>query len=186
LAGVTRLFGWRKLKDRGGRISAPRLNGFATAAEAGMLMFHLERVMPASKLGAVEEPEVPLERLQEEVHHRVEHGGANWISGVALSAAILAVLGAIAALVSGDRANEAMMKPIESADQWAFYQAKGIKAAVLDGKVSLTGAVGEADRAKATKYSEQQNDIEKEARSKDNEVKDVIGCVFLVLASVQH
>ena len=115
-------------------------------------MFHLEPVTPDSKLGAVEEAEVPLEHLQEEIHHRVEHGGANWISGVALSAAILAVLGAIAALLSGDRANEAMIKQIESADQWAFYQAKGIKAAVLDAKVSLTGAVGEADRAKATKF----------------------------------
>jgi hypothetical protein len=65
-----------------------------------------------------------------------------------------------------------MMKQIESADQWAFYQAKGIKAAVLDAKVSLTGAVGEADRAKATKYSEQQNDIEKEACSKENAAKE--------------
>jgi hypothetical protein len=103
LAGVTHLFGWRKLKDGGGRISAPRLNGFATATEAGMLMFHLERVMPASKLGAVEEAEVPLEDLQEAIHHHVEHGGENWISGVGLSAAILAALGAIAALLSGAR-----------------------------------------------------------------------------------
>ena len=136
-----------------------------------MLMFHLERVMPASKLGAVEEPEVPLEHLQEEVHHRVEHGGANWISGVALSAAIFAVLGAIAALVSGDRANEAMMKPIESADQWAFYQAKGIKAAVLDAKMSLTSSTSDADREKAAKYSEEQSEIQKEAREKETEAK---------------
>lgn len=135
-------------------------------------MFHLERVKRDSKLGAVEEAEVPLEHLHEDIQHHVEHGGENWISGVALSAAILAVLAAIAALLSGDRANEAMMSQIESADQWAFYQAKGIKAAVLDAKLSLAGAAGEADREKATKYSEQQNEIEKEARSKEREAKE--------------
>ena len=49
----------------------------------------------------MEEAEIPLEHLQEEIHHHAEHGGAPWISWVALSTAILAVLAAIAGLLPG-------------------------------------------------------------------------------------
>ena len=84
----------------------------------------------------MEEAEVPLEHLQEHVHHSAEHGGAAWISWVALSTAILAVLAAIAGLLSGKHVNEAMMNQIEASDQWSYYQAKSIKAAVLDAKIA--------------------------------------------------
>ena len=123
------------------------------------------------RLSVMEEAEVPLEHLHEHIHHRAEHGGEKWISWVALSTTVLAVLAAIAALLSGNRANEAIMKQIESADQWAFYQAKGIKVAVLDAKMSLTSSTSDADREKAAKYSEEQNEIQKEAREKEAEAK---------------
>lgn len=119
----------------------------------------------------MEEAEVPLEGLHEEIHHRAEHGGEKWISWVALSTAILAVLAAIAGLLSGMHANEAMMSQIESSDQWAFYQAKGIKAAVLDAKMSLSGAATEEDRTKSERYQEEQKEIQKEANEKQNEAK---------------
>src|SRR5256886_9622862 len=119
----------------------------------------------------MEEAEVPLEHLHEQIHHDAEHGGASWISGVALSTAILAVLAAITGLLSGKHANEAMMSQIESADKWAYYQAKGIKASVLDAKMSLSGTATEQDRAKAERYQEEQNEIQKEAREKESEAK---------------
>jgi hypothetical protein len=119
----------------------------------------------------MEEAEVPLEQLHEQTHHAAEHGGAPWISWVALSTAILAVFAAIAGLLSGKHANEAMMAQIESSDQWAFYQAKGIKAAVLDAKMTLSGTVNEQDRAKAAKYQEEQAEIQKEAQAKEGEAK---------------
>jgi hypothetical protein len=119
----------------------------------------------------MEEAEVPLEHLHEEVQHHAEHGGEKWVSWVALSTAILAVLAAIAGLLSGSHANEAMMKQIESADQWAFYQAKGIKAAVLDAKMGLTDSTNDADREKAAKYADEQSEIQKEAREKEGEAK---------------
>src|SRR5437773_12547315 len=75
----------------------------------------------------MEEAEVPLEHLHEEIHHSAEHGGENWISWVALSTAILAVLAAIAGLLSGKHANEAMMSQIEASDQWGYYQARASK-----------------------------------------------------------
>ncbi len=113
--------------------------GSAIFRAHGALRFDLEGVDVDLKLERMEEAEVPLENLHEEIHHRAEHGGEPWISWVALSTAILAVLAAIAGLLSGMHANEAMMSQIESSDQWAYYQAKGIKAAVLDAKMSLGG-----------------------------------------------
>src|ERR1700694_3425222 len=103
----------------------------------------------------MEEAEVPLEDLQEHVHHTAEHSGESWISWVALSTAILAVLAAIAGLLSGKHANEAMMSQIEVSDQWAYYQAKSIKASVLDTKMALVAAPDEKDREKAARYEEE-------------------------------
>ena len=118
----------------------------------------------------MEEAEVPLEHLHEEIHHRAEHASVPWISWVALSTAILAVLAAVAGLLSGSRANEAMMSQIESSDQWAYYQAKGIKAAVLETKLSLGGA-STAEQEKARKYADEQSEIQEEAQQKQAEAK---------------
>src|SRR5881628_1323365 len=100
----------------------------------------------------MEEAEVPLEHLHEEVHDSAEHSGENWISWVALTTAILAVLAAIAALLSGKHANEAMMSQIEASDQWGYYQAKSIKASVLNAKMTLTATASEKDKEKAAQY----------------------------------
>src|SRR3954449_5385541 len=97
----------------------------------------------------MEEAEVPLEPVHEQVHHAAEHSRERWISWVALSTAILAALAAIAGLLSGQRANEAMISQIDAADQWSYYQAKGIKAAVLDAKMTLAVAPNEQDRIRA-------------------------------------
>jgi Domain of unknown function (DUF4337) len=119
----------------------------------------------------MEEAEVPLEHLHEEIHHHAEHGGAPWISWVALSTAILAVLAAIAGLLSGKHANEAMMSQIEASDQWSYYQAKSIKASVLDAKMTLTETASEKDKEKAAQYQEEQAEIKKEAEHKETEAK---------------
>src|SRR5438874_7397814 len=114
----------------------------------------------------MEEAEVPLEHLQEHVHHSAEHSGAVWISWVALSTAILAVLAAIAGLLSGRHVNEAMMNQIEASDQWSFYQAKSIKASVLDAKMSLAGTPNESDQSKLDRYEKEQEEIKSEAERK--------------------
>jgi hypothetical protein len=119
----------------------------------------------------MEEAEVPLEHLHEHVHETVEHSTEKWISWVALSTAVLAVLAAITGLLSGKHANEAMMSQIQASDQWSYYQAKSIKAAVLDAKISLANAADEKDRAKAAKYEEEQAEIKSEAERKEIEAK---------------
>jgi predicted cobalt transporter CbtA len=119
----------------------------------------------------MEEAEVPLEQLQEEIHHHAEDGGAPWISWVALSTAILAVLAAIAGLLSGSHANEAMMSQIKSSDQWLYYQAKSIKAAILDAKTTLASEATDRDKEKAAQYQKEQVDIKREAEQKEEEAR---------------
>src|SRR5437763_9386809 len=129
----------------------------------GRCRFCLEREDVDLRVDRMEEAEVPLENLHEEIHHRAEHGGERWISWVALSTAILAVLAAIAGLLSGKHANEAMMSQIEASDQWGYYQAKSIKASVLDAKMALATAPNEADAAKRERYEKEQEEIKTEA-----------------------
>src|SRR3954465_1597584 len=105
----------------------------------------------------MEEAEIPLEGLHEHIEHGAKHG-ASWVSWVALSTAVLAVLAAVSGLLSGSRVNEAMMNQIEASDKWAYYQAKGIKSAVLDAKMSLSGQANDADKEKIVRYQEEQDD----------------------------
>ena len=118
----------------------------------------------------MEEAEVPLEHLHEQTHETAKHSGERWISWVALSTAILAVLAAIASLLSGEHANEAMMSQIEAADQWSYYQSKSIKVAVLDAKAAFSGAEG-AEQSKRTRYAEEQEQIKSEAEQKQAAAK---------------
>src|SRR3984957_20238142 len=83
----------------------------------------------------MEDPEVPTEHLHEEIHHHAEHTREKWVLGVALSSALLAGLAAVSSLLAGHHANEAMIEQIQSSDNWAFYQAKGIKSALLGSKI---------------------------------------------------
>ena len=119
----------------------------------------------------MEEAEIPMEHLHEQIHERAEHETAQWISWVALSTAILAVLAAIAGLISGSHANEAMMSQIDASDQWGFYQAKSIKAALLEVKTSLSSAMVAADKEKVTSYQKEEAEIKAEAERKQAESK---------------
>jgi hypothetical protein len=121
-----------------------------------------------------EEIEVPTEHLHEALHEEAEghggHGGhgPGWISKVALSAAVLAVTAAVAALLAGHHANEAMLEQMQATDQWAYYQAKGIKGSLVENKLDILAAVGkepkEDDRKKIERYKEEQKEIEDKAK----------------------
>jgi hypothetical protein len=120
----------------------------------------------------MEEIEDPTERLQEEIHEQAHHARERWISGVALSSALLAGFAAVTALLAGHHANEAMVEQIHASDQWSYYQAKGIKAAVLSNKLDLLKAFGKPvsakDEDKIAEYKEQQEEISKEAKEKEH------------------
>lgn len=117
-----------------------------------------------------EEIEVPTEHLHEDMEYEAHHSGEKWIVFVALSSALLAVFAATSALLAGHHANEAMIEQIQSSDQWAFYQAKGTKAAILESKMELLGSLGkevsEKDRERLKDYKVEQNEIRDKAKEK--------------------
>lgn len=121
----------------------------------------------------MEHPEVPLEQAQEEIAHHAHQTTEKWILGVALTAALLAVLAAITALLAEHHSNEAMILQIQSSDQWSFYQAKSIKANLLNTKAELLTALGktvkENDQAKLEQYRKEQEEIKEQAEEKQRE-----------------
>jgi len=123
----------------------------------------------------MEQPEVPLEPVQEHLEHHAHATQDKFVSAIALSTAILAAFAAVSALLAGDHANEAMISQIQSSDQWAYYQAKGIKAAVLNTKAALLEAQGQKanskDQEKLAEYAKEQAEIQKTAEEKQHEAE---------------
>lgn len=119
----------------------------------------------------MEEPEVPFEQVHDDIHHHASKGGTSWTLGVALTTAILAAFAAVTAMLSGHHANEGMLEQMLASDLWNFYQAKGIKAAVLSSKMELLTGLGKAlddkDQAKAKEYKADQEKIFQEAKEKE-------------------
>ena len=122
----------------------------------------------------MEDPEVPLEQSQEHIQHHAEHNGEGrkWVLGVALSSAIFAALAAVASLQAGHHVNEALISQLQASDQWALYQAKGIKAGVLSDKLEVLAALGKpappGDKS-PEKYAQEQKEIQDEAKALEKE-----------------
>ena len=115
----------------------------------------------------MEDPEVPTEQLHEVIHAHAEHSRERWGLGVALSSALLAGFAAVASLMAGHHANEAMIHQIQSSDQWSYYQSKSIKETELTSKAGILDALGrpapDADKAKVAAYQRDKEEIEKRA-----------------------
>ncbi|HMG81771.1 MAG TPA: DUF4337 family protein, partial [Ferruginibacter sp.] len=84
----------------------------------------------------MEEIEIPLESVNDEINDRAEEAAekkeVKWILFVAISTALMAVFAAIGGLMAGHYSEDAMRHQIKASDQWAFYQAKGIKADIRE------------------------------------------------------
>lgn len=82
----------------------------------------------------MEEAEVPTEHLHEEINEKAEElfkeKESRWTLFVAISTAFMAVFAALGSLFAGHHSNEALIDQIKASDQWAFYQAKSIKAEI--------------------------------------------------------
>ncbi len=115
----------------------------------------------------MERPEVPLEHTQEEIAHHAHTAEERWILGVALTAAFLAVMAAIAALLAEHHANEAMLDRIKSSDHWEEFQANSIKRNLLEARHELLGAlgktVGQKDPARVEEYRDRQDRLHQRA-----------------------
>lgn len=124
-----------------------------------------------------EEIEVPTEHLQDELNEHAHHNGNNrFVMFIAMTAAILSVLAATAALFAGHHANEATLSQIKASNEWSYYQAKGVKTYVLSMKVSLLKAldkpVDAKDEEKIAALNQEQLDIKKEAEKLGQEANE--------------
>ena len=127
-----------------------------------------------------EAPEVETENLNEAIHEELEHEGGGFLKRIALTTALLAAMAAIAALRAGATVNEALVLKTEStrlqaeaSDQWAYYQAKGIKAGIQEAARTSWLAVNKEPPAeyaeKQKRYGEEQAEIQKKAREIEKE-----------------
>ena len=126
-----------------------------------------------------EGPEVDTDKLHEAIHEELEHDGGMFLKGIALSTAILAACAAIASLRAGATVNEALVLKTEStrlqaeaSDQWTYYQAKGLKAAVQEASAASWLAAGKEPPAKYAeeqkRYKDDQAEISKKAQEKEH------------------
>jgi hypothetical protein len=127
-----------------------------------------------------EDPEIETEKLHEAVKEELERVGSRLLRTIALTTAILAVAAAIAALQAGGTVNEALMLRTDAArlqseasDQWAFYQAKGIKASVEEASRTSWLSIGKEPPAdygeKQKRYTGEQEEIRNKALEKERE-----------------
>jgi hypothetical protein len=127
-----------------------------------------------------EGPEVDTENLREAIREELEHEGGSFLKQIALTTALLAAFAAIAALRAGATVNEALVLKTEAtrlqaeaSDQWAYYQAKGLKAAVQEASATSWLAMDKQPPAKyleeQKRYKDEQAEIKKKAEEKEHE-----------------
>lgn len=113
----------------------------------------------------MEEIEVPTEHLHETIKEKAEAlGEGNWLMGVAISTALMAVIAALGSLFAGHHSNEALIEQIHASDQWAYYQAKGIKA-------EIAALKNENATSTVETYKKEQEAIKKEAKEAEEASK---------------
>ena len=144
-----------------------------------------------------EEIEIDTDRLRESIDEEIEHQGGSLLRWISLTTALLAALAAIGSLRAGATVNEALLLKTEStrlqaeaSDQWAYYQAKGIKGAVAQGAISAWQAAGKqppaALGAQAARYTKEQADIQLKAKSFEEKRDERSHEADLLLAQHHH
>ena len=125
------------------------------------------------------------ERLDEATEHAVEaaENRSRWIVYLSFTTAMIAVLAAIAALESGAYSNEALMQKNEAllaqtkaSDQWAYYQAKSVKAAIYSTQATAlkqtNPEVADKAQAEAARYDKEEKEISTVATKLEEDVKE--------------
>jgi hypothetical protein len=98
-----------------------------------------------------EEIEIDTDKLRETIDDEIEKEGGGMLRGIALSTALFAALAAIVSLEAGSTVNEALelkseavRLQAEASDQWAYYQAKGVKSTVAETQKTIWLALDKA------------------------------------------
>jgi hypothetical protein len=120
-----------------------------------------------------------LQELQEHAEHAAHHPS---MAPVSLTMAILAVLVAAVSLLGHRAHTEEVVLQNKATDQWAYYQAKNIRRHTDELFADFASVMATTDSAKAAQlrekyqaeakaYSDQQKDIDGEARKLEQETK---------------
>jgi hypothetical protein len=139
--------------------------------------------MPEEELETGDLKEQIDQRLEDqEGHHEGGHAGAlPWLRYLSLSTAIIAVVAAVASLMSGASSNEALLEKSEAmlaearaSDRWAYFQAKGMKGALAEGEAQILGdtkpELAARFHSEAKRYRGEGEQIQEEARKLEDEV----------------
>jgi hypothetical protein len=119
-----------------------------------------------------------LNELKEHAEH-AKHDPT--LAPVSVTMAILAVLVAVVSLLGHRAHTEEVVLQSKASDQWAFYQAKNIRRHVDELFVDMTSVQPASDAAalaklrekystEASRYKDDQNDLQNEARKLEDEV----------------
>jgi hypothetical protein len=121
------------------------------------------------KLKRISEEKIPGTDIPDVTKAQADPSEKRWMSRVAVTTAILATFASLATMFATNHLNKAMIEEIKAADQWAFFQAKGIKLAVLESRLELLPALGKPiapeDTARAERYKKEQEEISGDARA---------------------
>jgi hypothetical protein len=139
-----------------------------------------------------EGPEVDTDKLREAIDEEASHSRGSLLRWISLSTALLAAIAAVASLRAGDTVNEALALKTDAtriqgqaSDQWAYYQAKGIKGAVARAIAATWKAAGKPVpidvEESAARYDKEQKDIQTAARDleKERDLKEHEAAVLL-------
>jgi hypothetical protein len=111
-----------------------------------------------------------------------EGAGARWTSYLSLQTAVIAVFAAVASLESGGYSNDAILAKNEAilfesqaSDQWAYFQAKGVKESLAANQALSVAATSPSLAAKfnaeAARYKAEQGEIQAAARALEARVE---------------
>jgi hypothetical protein len=130
----------------------------------------------------MEEIEVPTEHLHEQIEEGAEEMKQKWTLYVALSTAMMAVLAAVAGLLAGHHANEAMIERVKASDQWNFYQSKNLKQEIAINTDKILHVLGskkdsaiEDHAADIARYDKEKAEIRKEAEEDEHQSEAHLG-----------
>jgi hypothetical protein len=120
-----------------------------------------------------EEIEIDTDNLRESIDQEIERQTGGLLRTIALTTALFAALAAIASLEAGGTVNEALALKTEAtqlqaqaSDQWAYYQAKGLKAVVADAQKNIFIALDKPAPADVAANAERYLDDQKASREK--------------------
>jgi uncharacterized membrane protein YidH (DUF202 family) len=122
------------------------------------------------------------ERIDQRIEEAEERATPTWVKALSLSTAIIAVFAAVASLQSGSNSNEAILEKSEAmlaqakaSDQWAYYQAKSVKAAIATGQATIIDGKPDVQvklQAEAKRYRDEADEIKRDAEKHEERVAE--------------